>query len=105
MRDSSGVSGDITGNFRSLTMPMLCLENVIMEKSLAQLFILYDEKQMSKSFKVDLNVYRSSTTVVYGFVYLFTQSIDRSMHDQWWTKIYAYPLPDGIRGKLRRTDS
>ena len=42
------------------------------KKSLAQLFILYDEKQMSQSFKVDLNAYRSSTTVVYGFAYFFT---------------------------------
>ena len=86
MRDSAGVSGDITGNFISPTMAKLCLENVIMKtKSLAQLFILYDEKQMSKLFKVDLNIYRSSTTVVYGFAYLFTQSIDRSLHGQWWT--------------------
>ena len=30
---------------------------------------------MSKSIKVDFNVIRSSTTVVYGFAYLLTQSI------------------------------
>ena len=85
MRDSSGVSGDITGNFRSLTMAKLSLENVIMKKKYSAIIYLIYEKQMSKSFKVDLNVYRSSTTVVYGFAYLFTQSIDRSLHDQGWT--------------------
>ena len=57
-------------------MAKLFLENVMKKKSLAQLFISYDEKQMSKSFKADLNAYSGIR---------FSLFLHRSLHDQWWT--------------------